>query len=81
MTASIRSGLRHLAHALRPHGEVVVVAPDDEQSGASAALGPLHLIRPEVHRCTLDGIDVAYSVSGPPALCVLFARCKAWRPP
>ena len=67
-------GLRHLAHALRPHGEIVVVAPDTEQSGASAAFGPLHLIRPEVHRCLLDGIDVAYSVSGPPALCVLFAR-------
>ena len=67
-------GLRHLALALRPHGEVIVVAPDAEQSGASAAFGPLHLIRPEVHRCTLDGVAEAYSVSGPPALCVLFAR-------
>jgi 5'-nucleotidase len=71
-------GLHLLARAMREHGDVVVVAPDREFSGAGAALGALHLIQPEVHRCTLDGIDEAWSVTGPPALCVMFARLGAF---
>jgi 5'-nucleotidase len=67
-------GLHVLARALVPLGEVVIVAPDSEYSGASAALGALHLIRPEVHRVAIDGIGTAWSVSGPPALCIMFAR-------
>jgi 5'-nucleotidase len=55
-------------------GDVVVVAPDVEYSGASAALGALNVLRPEVHRQDLGGIQEAWSVGGPPALCVLFAR-------
>lgn len=66
---------------MRPHGDVVIAAPDHEYSGASAALGTLHLIQPEVHRVHVDGIDEAWSVSGPPALCVMFSRLGAFGPP
>ncbi len=67
-------GLHVLARRLVPLGDVVVAAPDREYSGASAALGTLHLIRPEVRRVELDGVPEAWSVTGPPALCVMFAR-------
>lgn len=73
-------GLRVLACAMRAHGEVVVVAPDGEYSGASAALGALHRIRPEVHRARLEGLEEAWSLNGPPALCVTFARLGAFGP-
>lgn len=74
-------GLHVLARAMRPHGEVVIAAPDREFSGAGAALGTLHLIQPEVRRVAVDGIDEAWSVSGPPALCVMFSRLGAFGPP
>ena len=74
-------GLHVLARAMQGLGEVVVVAPDGEYSGASAAFGALHLIQPEVHAVTLDGIDEAYSVAGPPALCVLFGRLGVFGSP
>ena len=74
-------GLHVLARAMREHGEVVVIAPDREYSGAGAALGALHLIQPEVHRAHVDGIDEAWSVDGPPALCVMFARLGAFGRP
>lgn len=67
-------GLHVLARAMRPYGEVVVAAPDQEYSGAGAAIGALHLIQPEIHRRSIEGIDTAWAVSGPPALCVFFAR-------
>jgi 5'-nucleotidase len=34
----------------------------------------MHLIRPEVHDATIDGIDRSWSVSGPPGLCVIYSR-------
>jgi 5'-nucleotidase len=74
-------GLHMLARALTAHGEVTVVAPDDEYSGASAALGALHRIHPEVHHTRLEGVPEAWAVSGPPALCVMFARLGAFGPP
>jgi 5'-nucleotidase len=74
-------GLHILARALTAHGEVTVVAPDDEYSGASAALGALHRIRPEVHETQVPGVGPAWAVSGPPALCVMFARLGAFGPP
>jgi 5'-nucleotidase len=74
-------GLHILARAMTAHGEVTVVAPDDEYSGASAALGALHRIQPEVHRSPIEGVPAAWSVSGPPALCVMFARLGAFGPP
>jgi 5'-nucleotidase len=67
-------GMHVLARRLREFGEVVVAAPDREYSGAGAGLGTLHLIHPEVRRVDLDGVDDAWSVTGPPALCVVFAR-------
>jgi 5'-nucleotidase len=73
-------GLHHLAWALRPLGEVFIVAPDQEFSGASAAIGALHLAKPEVHEYHVDGIDETWAVTGPPALCVLFARLGAFGP-
>lgn len=66
-------GLQTLARAVAEHGEVTVVAPDREYSGASGSLGVLNEIRPEVHRRHLEGVPEAWAVSGPPALCVLFA--------
>jgi len=74
-------GLRVLARAMSRHGEVVVIAPDDEYSGASSALGALHLLNPVVHECQMSGVDRAFSVTGPPALCVMFARLSAFGPP
>ena len=69
-------GLHVLARAMATIGDVVVVAPDKEYSGYGAAFGPLHLIKPEVHRASIDGIDEVWSVTGPPALCVMFGRLE-----
>lgn len=71
-------GLHILARAMQPFGEVVIVAPDQEFSGAGAALGALHLMHPEIHRAQVEGIDEAWAVTGPPALCVMFARLGAF---
>jgi 5'-nucleotidase len=67
-------GLHVLARAMTAHGDVTVVAPDREFSGAGAALGALHLLQPEVQRRTMDGVPEAWAVNGAPALCVFFAR-------
>ncbi len=74
-------GLHVLARAMCDHGHVVVAAPDREYSGAGAALGALHLLQPEVHRVALDGIPQAWSVTGPPGLCVMFSRLGAFGEP
>jgi 5'-nucleotidase len=74
-------GLHVLARAMGAHGAVTVVAPDDEYSGASAALGALNRIQPEVHQVRLEGLPDAWAVTGPPALCVMFARLGAFGPP
>lgn len=73
-------GLHVLARAMGRFGDVLVVAPDSEYSGASAALGPLHLIHPEVHECHIEGVARAFSVAGPPALCTMFAALGAFGP-
>ena len=72
------AGLHSLARAATALGDVVVVAPDTEYSGAGAALGPLHLSQPDVHEAHIDGIAEAWAVSGPPALCVYYARLGAF---
>jgi 5'-nucleotidase len=74
-------GLHVLARAMTAHGSVTVVAPDDEYSGAGASLGALQRIQPEVHVARLDGLPDAWAVTGPPALCVMFARLGAFGPP
>ncbi len=71
-------GLHVLARAMDRMGDVVVVAPDSEHSGYGAAFGPLHKIKPDVHRAYIDGIDEAWSVDGPPALCVMFSRLNVF---
>ena len=68
------TGLHVLARAMRAHGDVVIVAPDSEYSGAGAALGALHLIQPQAKRTSIDGIDEAWCINGSPALCTMFAR-------
>ncbi len=73
-------GLHRLARAVAPLGEVTVVAPDREYSGAGAAIGALHLLQPEIHRSTIEGLDDVWTVSGPPALCVMFANLGAFGP-
>jgi len=75
------TGLHVLARSLVPFGEVIIGAPDTEYSGASSSFGPLHLIRPEMQKAYVDGVDEAWAVNGPPALCVMFARLGAFGPP
>ncbi|MCU4186088.1 hypothetical protein K6U06_17095 [Acidiferrimicrobium sp. IK] len=72
------AGLHSLARAATALGDVVVVAPDTEYSGASVALGPLHLVQPDVHEASIEGVPEAWAVSGPPALCVYYARLGAF---
>jgi 5'-nucleotidase len=74
-------GLHVLARRLGDLGDVVIAAPDREYSGASAALGTLHLIRPEVRQVAVAGVGEAWSVTGPPALCVVFARLGVFGAP
>ena len=74
-------GLHVLARAMRPFGDVVIAAPDQEYSGAGAAIGALHIIQPEVHHRQVEGIDTAWAISGPPALCVFFARLGVFGDP
>ena len=74
-------GLHVLARAMRDYGEVVVAAPDQEYSGAGAAIGALHIMQPEMHRRAVDGIDTAWAISGPPALCVFLARFGVYGDP
>ena len=73
-------GLHVLARALTDLGEVTIVAPDQEFSGASAAIGALHIMQPEAHEATIEGVDTSWTVSGPPGLCVMFARLGAFGP-
>jgi 5'/3'-nucleotidase len=68
------NGLHVLARTMRQHGEVVIVAPEIEHSGAGAGVGPLHLIKPQARLTTIEGIDEAWCVNGSPALCTMFAR-------
>lgn len=71
-------GLHVLARRLVPLGDVCIAAPDREYSGYGAALGTLHLLQPEIQRQEVEGITEAWSVEGPPALCVYFARLGAF---
>lgn len=73
-------GLHVLATAMKPFGDVQIVAPDAEYSGAGAAIGAIWTMRPECERRHVDGFDDAWAVSGPPALCVMFARMGAFGP-
>ena len=74
-------GLHELARTIGALGDVTVVAPDQEYSGFGAAIGSVHTIRPEVHRTRVEGIDTAWMVSGPPALCVMYANLGVFGEP
>ena len=78
-------GLASLARAVHAAGhETIVVAPLDERSGSSAAIGALgpgtrlRVSRPAIAGLEPDtGVEV-YGLEGPPALCVLAARLGAF---
>ncbi len=72
-------GLRVLATAMRRFGDVTIVAPDSEYSGAGASIGPLHLMETVIHPVDVEGVEAAWTVNGPPALCVFYARMGAFR--
>jgi 5'-nucleotidase len=74
------TGLHVLARTMRRHGDVVVVAPEIEHSGAGAGVGPLHLIKPQARVTSIDGVEEAWCVNGSPALCTLFARFGVFGP-
>ncbi len=74
-------GILPLAQAMNRFGDVTVVAPDTEYSGAGAAIGAIWERTPHVTRHELDGIDEAWAVNGPPALAVMYARLGAFGAP
>jgi len=67
-------GIAYLVQAMETIGEVVVVAPDREFSGASQSVGSLMHTTPSIRKRRFPGADHAWAVSGPPALCVLYAN-------
>src|SRR5687768_5776946 len=78
-------GLLVLARALAAAGhDLVVAAPLSDNSGAGAAIGPVHLTGGVTfQRLDLDGLPgvPAYGLDGPPALAVLVARLEGFGPP
>lgn len=74
-------GIGHLIEAMLPLGEVVVIAPDREFSGASQSVGSLMHHTPGVRRRSIPGAAAAWAVAGPPALCVLYANLGIFGPP
>ena len=65
-------GIRALVEAVKPYGEVVVVAPDSPQSGQGHAIsihGPIYVRRSDV----FGGIE-SYECSGTPVDCVKLAK-------
>ena len=74
-------GLHVLARALTELGEVVVIAPDREFSGSGAAVGALYEFRPEIRRRRIEGVAEAWSLNGPPALCVLYSKLGVFGDP
>jgi len=69
-------GLHALANAMRPFGDVTVVAPASEYSGAGASLGTLTFEEPIARRCDVEALAglPTWSITGPPALCVMYAQ-------
>ncbi|MCS6966429.1 MAG: 5'/3'-nucleotidase SurE [Candidatus Kapabacteria bacterium] len=74
------AGLHALADALRPLGEVVIVAPDRQQSAVGHALTVSEPLRVVPFRS--NGQHVGYAVNGTPADCVKLAVTSLlpWRP-
>jgi len=76
-------GIEHLAAAMAGLGEIVVVAPDREFSGASVAIGAIWVEHPVISRreFPVEGVSEAWAVDGPPALAVMYARLGAFGDP
>jgi 5'-nucleotidase len=74
-------GIQHLARAMDGLGEIVVIAPDQEFSGSSAAIGAIWESHPHVTRYEFDGVAEAWALNGPPALCAMYARFGAFGAP
>ena len=76
-------GLHALANAMRPFGEVTVVAPASEYSGAGASLGTLTFDEPVARPHEIEALDglTTWSISGPPALCVMYAQLGSFGEP
>jgi 5'-nucleotidase len=74
-------GLHAIAAHLAGAGhDVVVAAPQEDMSGASAAIGRLHADEHiDVKRVPVPGSDiVGYAIAGPPALAAMVARLGAF---
>ena len=65
-------GLWALVEGLKHVGDVVVVAPDRDQSGIGAAKTLLGVVRAEEVAAKVEGVK-AYAVEGTPADCVILA--------
>lgn len=74
-------GIEHLARAMEGLGDVVVIAPDREFSGASTAIGAIWESHPHVTRCEFEWAPEAWALNGPPALCAMYARFGAFGEP
>lgn len=76
-------GLHALANAMRPFGEVTVVAPASEYSGAGASLGTLTFDEPIARPVSIDALEglTTWSITGPPALCVMYAQLGSFGEP
>lgn len=76
-------GLHALANAMRPFGDITVVAPASEYSGAGASLGTLTFEDPVARPHDIEALDgfTTWSISGPPALCVMYAQLGAFGDP
>ncbi len=71
-------GLHELARSMTELGRVTVIAPDSEYSGASSAIGSIYEDDRVVHEARIEGIDRVWTLSGPPALCVMIAHLGAF---
>jgi len=74
-------GVHVLARELQDCGDVVVVVPHEERTGAGASVGTIHALIPEVRPLAVAGVKEAWTVNGPPGLCVMLASLGALGPP
>ena len=74
-------GLHYLARAMTPLGDVVVAAPDGDQSGAGAAISAIYRNKPQVKKAHIDGVPESWAVAGPPGLCAFMGRLGAFGEP
>ena len=72
-------GIRAMASALAAEFEIIVVAPREDMSGTGTALGRFDpAAGVEMRAVTLEGVEQAFSIDGPPGLAVLAAALGAF---